>query len=216
MQKRKFWGWGYQDQVLSNEEDAAIENLIAAHFSLDEVPSLPIPLAEDINLPTPRVKIPQTLEKVLSKNHLERLNHTYGKSFPDLARAMLKQFPHPPDLVAFPNDQEDVVNLLDWADQNNIAVIPYGGGSSVCGGVETYVGDDYSGVISLDLRNLDQVLEIDKINPQIASSLLGGFKIYNKINKTNKNMMQKELKKIQLTENLSKNSTEIVNKILTS
>ncbi len=162
MQKRKFWGWGYQDQVLSNEEDAAIESRIAAHFSLDEVPSLPIPLAEDINLPTPRVKIPQTLEKVLSKNHLERLNHTYGKSFPDLARAMLKQFPHPPDLIAFPSDQEDVVNLLDWADQNNIAVIPYGGGSSVCGGVETYVGDDYSGVISLDLRNLDQVLEIDK------------------------------------------------------
>ena len=62
----------------------------------------------------------------------------------------------------------------------------------------------------------DQIIEIDKINPQIASSLLGGFKIYNKINKTNKNMMQKELKKIQLTENLSKNSTEIVNKILTS
>ena len=102
MQKRKFWGWGYQDQVLSNEEDAAIESLIAAHFSLDEVPSLPIPLAEDIDLPKPRVKIPQTLENVLSKDHLERLNHSYGKSFPDLARAMLKLFPHPPDLVAFP------------------------------------------------------------------------------------------------------------------
>ena len=49
MQKRKFWGWGYQDQVLSNEEDTAIESLIAAHFSLDEVPKLPIPLAEDID-----------------------------------------------------------------------------------------------------------------------------------------------------------------------
>ena len=162
MQKRKFWGWGYQDQVLSNEEDTAIESLIAAHFSLNEVPKLPIPQAEDIDLPVPRVKIPPILKNVLSGNHLERLNHSYGKSFPDLARAMLKQFPHPPDLVAFPEDQEDVVNILDWSDQNNIAVIPYGGGSSVCGGVETYVGEDYSGVISLDLRNLDQVLEVDK------------------------------------------------------
>ena len=89
MQKRKFWGWGYQDQVLSNEEDAAIESHIAAHFSLDEVPNLPIPLAEDINLPTPRVTIPQTLEKVLSKNHLERLNHTYGKSFPESVEFLL-------------------------------------------------------------------------------------------------------------------------------
>ena len=64
MQKRKFWGWGYQDQVLSDEEDAAIESLIATHFSLDEVPSLPIPLAEDIDLPKPRVNIPRILEKV--------------------------------------------------------------------------------------------------------------------------------------------------------
>ena len=107
MQKRKFWGWGYQDQVLSDKEDAAIESLIAANFSLDEVPKIPIPLAEDIDLPMPRVNIPRTLEKVLSEDHLERLNHSYGKSFPDLARAMLKQFPHPPDLVAFPEDQED-------------------------------------------------------------------------------------------------------------
>ena len=188
MQKRKFWGWGYQDQVLSNDEDAAIESLIAANFSLDEVPSLPIPLAEDIDIPTPRVNIPRTLEKVLSEDHLERLNHTYGKSFPDLARAMLKQFPHPPDLVAFPEDQEDVVNILDWTDQNNIAVIPYGGGSSVCGGVETYVGDDYSGVISLDLRNLDQVLEVDKTSraARIQAGIFGPA-------------LEKELRKSDLT-----------------
>ena len=162
MNKRKFWGWGFADQILSNEAEAGVENRIAQNFGLSEIDALPIPIAEEIDLNKPRVQIPDTLKDILSDDHLERLNHAYGKSFPDVARAMLGQFPNPPDLIAFPKNQEDVVNTLDWADKNNIAVIPYGGGSSVCGGVETDVDDSYSGVISLDLRNLNQVLEIDK------------------------------------------------------
>ena len=162
MNKRKFWGWGFADQILSKEEEAGVENRIAQNFGLSEIDALPIPIAEEIDLNKPRVQIPDTLKDILSDDHLERLNHAYGKSFPDVARAMLGQFPNPPDLIAFPKTQEDVVNALDWADKNNIAVIPYGGGSSVCGGVETDVDDSYSGVISLDLRNLNQVLEIDK------------------------------------------------------
>ena len=162
MKVRKFWGWGFQDQVLSKEEEASVESRIALNFNLDEVKAIPIPLAKEIDLPKPKIETPQALEKVLSADHLERLNHSYGKSFPDVARAMLGSFPHPPDLVAFPTNQAEVVSIVDWADQNNVAVIPYGGGSSVCGGVETDVGDSYSGVISLDLRNLNKVLEIDK------------------------------------------------------
>ena len=144
MNKRKFWGWGFADQILSKEEEAGVENRIAQNFGLSEIDALPIPVAEEIDLNKPRVQIPNTLKGILSDDHLERLNHAY------------------PDLIAFPKNQEDVVNALDWADKNNIAVIPYGGGSSVCGGVETDVDDSYSGVISLDLRNLNQVLEIDK------------------------------------------------------
>ena len=162
MNKRKFWGWGFADQILSKEEEAGVENRIAQNFGLSEIDTLPVPVAEEIDLNKPKVQIPDTLKDILSDDHLERLNHAYGKSFPDVARAMLGQFPNPPDLIAFPKNQEDVVNTLDWADKNNIAVIPYGGGSSVCGGVETDVDDSYSGVISLDLRNLNQVLEIDK------------------------------------------------------
>ena len=162
MNKRKFWGWGFADQILSKEEEAGVENRIAQNFGLNEIDALPIPVAEEIELKDPRVKIPDTLKEVFSDDHVERLNHAYGKSFPDVARAMLGHFPNPPDLIAFPRNQEEVVDTLDWADKNNVAVIPYGGGSSVCGGVETDVDDSFAGVISLDLRNLNQVLEIDK------------------------------------------------------
>ena len=52
--------------------------------------------------------------------------------------------------------------MLDWARGANVAVIPFGCGSSVVGGVEPAVGDRYAGVISLDLRRLDRVLEVDR------------------------------------------------------
>tara|TARA_B000000441_G_C21739383_1_gene352463 strand:- start:682 stop:1977 length:1296 start_codon:yes stop_codon:yes gene_type:complete len=64
---------------------------------------------------------------------------------------------------------------MDWCDENNVAVIPYGGGSSVCGGVETQVGDSYEGVISLDLRNLNKIIEIDRESrsARIQAGILG-------------------------------------------
>ena len=73
-----------------------------------------------------------------------------------------RDFSHPPDLVAIPRDEADVVALLDWCSDARIAAIPYGGGSSVVGGVECDVGDDYRGAVSIDLRALDQVLEVDR------------------------------------------------------
>jgi len=188
MRERKFWGWGYADELLTDEEDKNIEQRILNNFSLSEVETIPVPKAKDIELQKSKISSPSSLKNLLSSDHLERLNHSYGKSFPDLARAMLGLFPNPPDLIAFPNNQDDIVSILDWADQNNIAVIPYGGGSSVCGGVETDVGDTYSGVISLDLRNLNQVLEIDKESraARIQAGILGPA-------------LEEELKKSNLT-----------------
>jgi len=60
----------------------------------------------------------------------------------------------------------------------------------------------------------DKIIEIDKINPQMASGLCGAFKIYDKLNETNKELMKVELSRIISTQELSKNSTEIINKIL--
>ena len=162
MRKRKFWGWGYEDELLSDEEENNIDNRIATTFNLDSVKRINIPDINSIDLPKSRVKKPQNLENLLSDDKLERLNHSYGKSFPDSARSILGHFPNPPDLVAFPKSEGDMSSLLDWASSNDLAIIPYGGGSSVCGGVETYVGEDYKGVISLDMKHLNSIIEIDR------------------------------------------------------
>jgi len=162
MRLRKFWGWGYEDELLSDEEEKSIDRRIAQTFNLDNVKAIDIPKANDIEIPGSKIKIPKTLERIFSQDKIERLNHSYGKSFPDSARSLLGLFPSPPDLVAFPKSENEITNILDWASSNDIAVIPYGGGSSVCGGVETAVGNDYKGVISLDMKNLNKILDIDK------------------------------------------------------
>mgnify|MGYP001284854318 FL=1 len=162
MRTRKFWGWGYEDELLTEDEENNIDKRIASTFNLDSVNRINIPRIEDINLENSSIKKPNSLDGLLSDNKLERLNHSYGKSFPDSARSILGQFPAPPDFVAFPNTEEEISSILDWASSNDIAVIPYGGGSSVCGGVETDVGEDYKGVISLDMKNLNSIIDIDK------------------------------------------------------
>ena len=162
MRLRKFWGWGYDDELLSSEEENNIDQRIAKTFQLDHVERIEIPKISDIDINKPLFSIPSSLKKIFSDDKLERLNHAYGKSFPDSARSILGDFSSPPDYVAFPETQNEITNILDWASENNVAVIPYGGGSSVCGGVETNVGSDYAGVISLDMKNINSILEIDK------------------------------------------------------
>ena len=53
MRKRKFWGWGFEDQVLSDEEETIVESRIAKNFGLSEIETLPLPLAKNIDLPKP-------------------------------------------------------------------------------------------------------------------------------------------------------------------
>ena len=173
MKERKFWGWGYEDELLSEEEENNIDKRIAETFQLDSVERIDIPKAEQIELPKSRINPPKSLGPIFSKDQLERLNHSYGKSFPDSARSILGLFPSPPDLIAYPNSEQEITEILDWASSNDIAVIPYGGGSSVCGGVETDVGGDYAGVISLDMKNLNQIIEIDKDSR--TASIQGGI-----------------------------------------
>ena len=173
MKERKFWGWGYEDELLSEEEENNIDKRIAETFQLDSVERIDIPRAEQIELPKSRINPPKSLGSIFSQNQLERLNHSYGKSFPDSARSILGLFPSPPDLIAYPNSEQEITEILDWASSNDIAVIPYGGGSSVCGGVETDVGGDYAGVISLDMKNLNQIIEIDKDSR--TASIQGGI-----------------------------------------
>ncbi len=136
---------------------------LAELFGVSRLAVAEPPTVDELDLPEPRVAPPPALAELCSTGPYERAGHTYGKSFRDIVRALRREFPPPPDVVAFPRHEADVVALLDWCADAGLAAVPYGGGSSVVGGVECDVGDGrYRGVVTIDLRRLGRVVEIDR------------------------------------------------------
>src|SRR6266852_1054878 len=162
--KRKFWGWGYEDQGPTPEQQKHMAERMAKRFGLGPLELTPPPKGSELNLRAPRVKPPAALEAICSTSIHDRAGHTYGKSSGDIRRAFRRHYPNPIDVVAFPRDEHDLVRLLEWCDGARLAAVPYGGGSSVVGGVEPPDDDRYRGAVSIDLMHLNKVLEVDKVS----------------------------------------------------
>ena len=172
--RRKFWGWGYEDGGPSPEQEAGIARTLAQRFGTP-IDLVAPPREDEIALAAPRVRPPASLAALCSDAPYDRLGHTYGKGFRDVVRALRRRFDAAPEWVAFPRDEADVSALLDWCTSARVACIPYGGGSSVVGGVEARVGDGYAGVVSLDLGRQGRVLEIDRSSraARVQAGVLG-------------------------------------------
>ncbi len=170
--RRKFYGWGYEDQGPNLEQQKHMAERMAQRFGLPELKITPAPTDAELRLRAPRIEAPTSLASICSSSTHERACHSYGRSFRDIVRAFRREFPNPFDLVAYPRDESEVVYLLDWCDTNRVAASPYGGGSSVTGGVEPPSSDDYRGAISIDMSRLDKVLEIDRVSR--AARIQGG------------------------------------------
>ena len=160
---RSWWGWGWEDDALTPEQLEGLAAAVSARLGTEVEARSPVSLS-GLDLRSPRVAPPPTLAELCSTDLYDRAAHTYGKSFRDVVRAFRGELPNPPDVVAFPRDEADVVDVLGWCCDANLAAIPYGGGSSVVGGVECDVGDGYAGAVSIDLGALDRVLDVDHVS----------------------------------------------------
>jgi alkyldihydroxyacetonephosphate synthase len=169
----KFWGWGYEGSGLAPEEQHRLLQFYTDRLGLEGAARGPAPTVDDVALRPPRLEAPTRLAHLCSTDAYERLVHTYGKSFPDAVRAFAREFDNAPDVVARPRSEDDVSAVLEWAADARAAVIPFGAGSSVVGGVEPEVGGGFAGTISLDLKGLDQVLEVDRTSR--AARIQGGI-----------------------------------------
>ncbi|MET8872633.1 FAD-binding oxidoreductase [Nocardia sp. NPDC004604] len=177
---RSWWGWGnVEDAVVGAELDALTARVAAMLPGADLTPHEP-PSAESLGLPEPRVTAPDSLAELVSADPADRAAHAHGQAFRDVVRNLLGDVRNAPDLVVRPRGDDDIVDVLDWAAGANIAVIPFGGGTSVVGGVEPRLSNpsstdsagtnrdsgraagEFAGAISLDLSALDRVLEIDR------------------------------------------------------
>jgi alkyldihydroxyacetonephosphate synthase len=172
--ERSWWGWGRVDDALSSDQQQRLAEAVSARFEQPIEVRTP-PSLDDVVLPNPRVEPPDALASICSTSVVDRASHTYGKAYRDVVRAFRGQLDHPPDIVARPTKEDDVVALLDWCGSSGVACIPYGGGSSVVAGIEARVGDDYRGTVSVDLTALDRVVDVDPVSraARIQAGALG-------------------------------------------
>jgi alkyldihydroxyacetonephosphate synthase len=162
--RRKHWGWGFEDEQPPPSEVAAAAQGLASHLGFGSVePEAPVPL-EAVELPPPRIVAPPHLAELMTADDYDRAVHAQGRSYGDVVRGFRGAFPNPPDAVARPRDEAEVERVLEWCEAERVACVPFGGGTSVTGGVDAIPGPGHQGVVSLDLRALDGVLEVDGVS----------------------------------------------------
>ena len=169
-----WWGWG--DPGVSPQLDAEALGVLRERIGELE----PWPLArslEEFELPAPE-PLPEALsaavgaENVFASNE-DRLRHASGRGYADLARMRMGSLAAAPDAVVMPLDSEALRRVLDVCATEGIAVVPFGGGTSVVGGVEPLRGA-HARLISLDLGAL-RAVEVDRrsLTARLGAGLRG-------------------------------------------
>lgn len=169
--------WGDPEHAASLPEGA--HDLMALAFG--DLRPRPAVASADIRLPAVAVtdESRESLAAVVGAEYVtqdaaDRIHHTRGKSTPDLLAARDGDFGDAPDLVVRPADPDQVVAVLQVCAEHRLAVVPYGGGTSVVGGLVADRGD-LAGIVSLDLGRLDRLVEVDEISmtATLQAGLLG-------------------------------------------
>jgi alkyldihydroxyacetonephosphate synthase len=160
----RWWGWGEASQP-SALSPAALE-LLQDTVGLAPAPRPPVAL-EAVALPAGRLgeRSLDSLRAILGPEGLcvdrvERIRHAAGKGYLDLVHMRVGAPRGAPDAVALPDGHRSLRALLELAARESIAVVPFGGGTSVVGGVEPLAGE-HSAVIALDTRRMAAVHDLD-------------------------------------------------------
>ena len=140
---------GLVEMVFGTEDHPAVESPALAPPALD-----PAVLARLVEL--------LGADHVRTDDETRRLR-TRGKSTPDLLRARAGDLEDAPDAVVRPGDHDDVAAVLALAVEHHLAVVPFGGGTSVTGGLVAR-REGYAGVLSLDLVRMKRLVAVDHVS----------------------------------------------------
>lgn len=161
----RWWGWG--DPQRPPGLPAHALRFLRETVGTSSRPCPPVAL-DGVRLSTPAIS-PTALERlrgVVGQEHMRsdrmaRVEHAAGKSYVDLVRLRAGTPRGAPDAVAYPGSREQLRALLGVCEELSIAVVPFGGGTSVVGGVEPLRGA-HSAVVALDMRRVDGLSALDR------------------------------------------------------
>jgi alkyldihydroxyacetonephosphate synthase len=175
----RWWGWGQDGHEVSLPEPATA--LLSDELGADLSVRHEHVALEEVRLPEPRLPgaARARLEAAVGAKHVlddraARVGHAAGRSYPDLVRLRSGDASRAPDAVAAPGTADEVRAVLEACSEARVAVVPFGGGTSVVGGVEPF-SDGFDGAVALDLRRLDRVLDVDRasLTATLEAGLLG-------------------------------------------
>jgi alkyldihydroxyacetonephosphate synthase len=161
----RWWGWGEQEHAGGLPEHALEflrENIGTAEHprppvALEQVALEPTRLAEAVRAELAAI----CGSEHVADGHRERVLHAAGKGYPDLVRLRAGEPEGAPDAVVHPGDHEQVMAVLALCTERSVAVVPFGGGTSVVGGLAPLRGE-HQAVLALDLARLGSLLKLDR------------------------------------------------------
>jgi alkyldihydroxyacetonephosphate synthase len=175
----RWWGWGEDGHDVALPEHAL--TLLRSELGIDPAAGARPVALDEVRLPEPRLDRPvrERLVRVVGEAHVlddraARVAHAAGRSYADLVRLRTGNLAGAPDAVVEPGSADEVRALLAACAEARVAVVPFGGGTSVVGGVDP-VADGFPAVISLDLRRLDSVVSVDRtsLTATLGAGLFG-------------------------------------------
>ena len=158
---RRWNGWGDDAVIYSLPAKATI--FLERQLGKSHQP-------KDVSLDQVISKIPKTRlpkQPLVLTDPMTRLLHARGQSFPDWVELHSGQINSFPDGVAYPISNEDVVNLIRYAQKSGIQIIPYGGGTSVVGHIDPI--KNKAPILTIDMSRMNRLINLD------AGSLIATF-----------------------------------------
>jgi alkyldihydroxyacetonephosphate synthase len=168
----RFNGWGLRERTYDlRGRDEQVWAFVREVLGMDALPHTPAVPLEEVALPDVALDEDAlaALRDALDADRVrtdayERAFHAVGKSYYDLLRIRRGEVPGAPDAVVYPASHDEVQRVLARCAERRIAVVPFGGGSSVVGGVEARAGAGTAGVVTLDTTRLDRLLDLDEVS----------------------------------------------------
>lgn len=182
VKRMKWWGWGEEGISFQHEDKPGFAAFVKAAIDIDVTkgPAV-VPNLESLSVPpsSAPLDLRAALEAAVGSDNvsdvsLDRVVHAYGKGLRDLVRIRRGDWGHLPDLVVYPDSENEVAAIVSAALSANAVVIPFGGGTNISGSLEAPRRETRP-VISIDMGRMSRVLDIDDVSriARIQAGALG-------------------------------------------